>query len=64
MSAFGDMIVSEYRAKCPHCAASFASNEVRPSCNECESCFCTYGCREAFHASMPHNYTKPLEQDQ
>jgi hypothetical protein len=58
--------ISEYIAKCPHCDKQMPSDEPRPSCNECECCFCDIECREAFHSKEErhtHDYNKDLGYD-
>lgn len=47
---------------CTMCRNEFPGNEPRPSCNECECCFCSVDCRERFHSTGLHwhDYSKPL----
>lgn len=61
-----DLEFREYIPECPWCKKTFPSNEPRPSCNECECCFCSEECRAAAHAEhraeAAHDYNKPLEE--
>ena len=52
----------ENAAICPWCQAPFPSSEPRPSCNECEQCFCSGDCMSDFHIdnTLAHDYSKPL----
>ncbi len=54
------------KAVCPWCGGEFPSNEPRPSCNECECCFCSEWCRTQHHLGsrvpLAHDFSKPLAE--
>jgi len=59
-----DMACIGHAAICPWCKAPFPSNEPRPSCNECEQCFCSDDCRGQFHIgnTLAHNFAAPIAE--
>lgn len=57
--------IIEFKHHCPGCDKEIPGNEPRPSCNECESCFCSEECREKFHCGeemSKHDYNAPFPE--